>query len=55
MNFSGTSKKIAANTIYQLIGKIVSLGITVLATVIITRTYGREIYGLIFCNCRFRY
>ncbi|KKS02116.1 MAG: Polysaccharide biosynthesis protein [candidate division WWE3 bacterium GW2011_GWF2_41_45] len=45
MNFSGTSKKIAANTIYQLIGKIVSLGITVLATVIITRTYGREIYG----------
>ena len=45
MSFSPASKKIAANTIYQLVGKVVSLGITVLATIIITRTYGREIYG----------
>jgi len=45
MNLSITHKKIAANTIYQLIGKVISLSITVLATVIVTRTYGREIYG----------
>ena len=45
MSFSPVSKKIAANTIYQLVGKVVSLGITVLATIIVTRTYGREIYG----------
>ena len=45
MNLSVTHKKIAANTIYQLIGKVISLSITVLATVIVTRTYGREIYG----------
>src|SRR3990172_8628920 len=45
MSLSTINKKIAANTIYQLIGKVVSLGITVLATIIVTRTYGREIYG----------
>lgn len=45
MSLSVTHKKIAANTIYQLIGKVISLSITVLATVIVTRTYGREIYG----------
>lgn len=45
MNLSITHKKIAANTIYQLVGKFVSLCITVLATIIITRTYGRDIYG----------
>lgn len=45
MNLTLTHKKIAANTVYQLFGKIFSLCITVLATVIITRTYGREMYG----------
>jgi len=42
---SETTSKIASNTIYQIIGKVVSLSITVLATVIITRAYGREGYG----------
>lgn len=42
---SETTKKIAANTIYQLVGKLVSMTITILATVIITRMYGREGYG----------
>ncbi|HLD50948.1 hypothetical protein A3K34_02590 [candidate division WWE3 bacterium RIFOXYC1_FULL_40_10] len=45
MNFSITTKKIAANTIYQLLGKGVSLSITVLATAIITRAYGKFGYG----------
>lgn len=42
---SQTVRRITSNTIYQLIGKLISLSITVLATVIITRTYGREGYG----------
>lgn len=42
---SDTTKKIASNTIYQIIGKVVSLSITVLAVFIITRSYGREGYG----------
>jgi O-antigen/teichoic acid export membrane protein len=45
MNPSETTKKIASNTIYQIIGKIVSMSITVLATVIVTRMYNREGYG----------
>lgn len=45
MSVSQTSKKIAANTIYQLVGKAVSMCITVVGTIIITRSYGREIYG----------
>jgi len=44
-NNSGTTKKIASNTIFQIVGKVVSMSITVLATVIITRYYGREGYG----------
>ena len=42
---SSTSKKIAANTLYQLIGKVVSMSITILATIIVTRAYGREGFG----------
>jgi len=42
---SSTSKKVAANTVYQLVGKIVSMSITVLATIIVTRAYGREGFG----------
>jgi O-antigen/teichoic acid export membrane protein len=40
-----TSKKIASNTVYQIVGKLVSLCVTVLATVIITRAYGKTGYG----------
>ena len=42
---SGNKLKIASNTIYQLIGKVFSMAITVLGTVIITRTYGLSGYG----------
>jgi O-antigen/teichoic acid export membrane protein len=42
---SKTTKKIAANTIYQIVGKVFSMSITILATIIITRFYGREGYG----------
>ncbi len=45
MAFSITQKKIAANTIYQLVGKLTSLLITVGATIIITHSYGRELFG----------
>lgn len=44
-NFSNTAVKIASNTIYQIIGKVVSMSITVLAVVIITRAYGKIGYG----------
>lgn len=46
MVVSKSTKKIASNTIYQIIGKFFSMMITVLATVIITRAYGREGYGI---------
>jgi len=42
---SDTTRKIASNTIYQIIGKAVSLSITVLTTIIVTRAYGRMGYG----------
>ena len=42
---SDTSKKIAANTVYQFIGKFVSMTFTIIATMIITRFYGRDGYG----------
>lgn len=42
---SVTTKKIAANTIYQVIGKIITMFVTILVTMIITRIYGREGYG----------
>jgi len=45
VSVSSTTKKIASNTIYQIIGKIFSLSITILTTLIITRFYGREGYG----------
>lgn len=45
ISLSNTSKKIASNTIYQIIGKIFSLSITILTTLIVTRFYGREGYG----------
>ena len=45
MSNTNTTKIIAQNTIYQIFGKIFSLGITVLTTLIIARTYGLEDYG----------
>ena len=42
---SNTALKIAKNTVYQIIGKVISMSITILAVVIITRVYGREGYG----------
>jgi O-antigen/teichoic acid export membrane protein len=39
------AKKIFSNTTYQVIGKVVSLLITVFGTIIITRQYGRQGYG----------
>ena len=42
---SQLSTKIVSNTIYQLIGKIVSMSVTILVVYIVTRTYGREAYG----------
>lgn len=45
VSISTTTKKIASNTIYQIIGKVFSLSITILTTLIVTRFYGREGYG----------
>lgn len=42
---SKTVKKVASNTIYQVIGKSITLTVTVLATILITRNYGRAGYG----------
>lgn len=42
---SNTFTKVASNTIYQIVGKIISMSITMVAVVIITRAYGREGYG----------
>ncbi len=42
---STTAKKIANNTIFQVIGKIFSMSVTILATIIITRIYGRTEFG----------
>ena len=45
MNNTSTTIKIFNNTLYQLIGKLVSMSITVLATILVSRYYGREGYG----------
>ncbi len=45
MKNSSTARAVANNTFYQLLGKIISMSITVLATVIIARLYSREGYG----------
>jgi len=42
---SETTKKIVSNTVYQLVGKLTTMAITVFATILITRIYGREGYG----------
>ncbi len=43
---SHTSRKILSNTVYQVIGKFISMSVTLFATVVITRVYGREGYGM---------
>jgi len=45
MDKYGTAGKVAKNTIYQIVGKIISMTITIVAVVIVTRSYGREGYG----------
>jgi O-antigen/teichoic acid export membrane protein len=45
MLISSTTKAIANNTAFQVIGKIVSMSVTILATIIITRMYSREGFG----------
>jgi O-antigen/teichoic acid export membrane protein len=45
MSGSDLGLKIARNTVYQLVGKVVSMSITVLIVLIVTRNYGREGYG----------
>jgi O-antigen/teichoic acid export membrane protein len=40
-----TTKLIAVNTLYQIVGKVLSMSVTVLATAIITRYYGVGGYG----------
>ncbi len=45
LKISDTGIKIAKNTIFQLIGKIVSMTITMLIVMVITRSYGRDGFG----------
>lgn len=45
MKKSNTTRKIASNTAFQFVGKIMTMSITILATILITRAYGREDYG----------
>lgn len=42
---SKTAKKIASNTIYQIIGKAFTMTVTVIITILVTRNYGRIGYG----------
>ena len=40
-----TAEKIASNTVSQFLGKFVSMGVTIILTMLITRVYGVEGYG----------
>ncbi|HXK52531.1 flippase [Candidatus Nomurabacteria bacterium] len=42
---SSTKGVVASNALYQIIGKFLSMGITVFVTVLVSRLYGREGYG----------
>jgi O-antigen/teichoic acid export membrane protein len=42
---SKTAQKVVSNTIYQAIGKFVTMTITIGITVLVTRIYGRQGYG----------
>ncbi len=43
--FNITTTEIAKNTVYQLIGKLITMSVTVLLTLLITRNYGAGGYG----------
>lgn len=43
--FNLTTFRIAKNTIYQLIGKVISMSVTVFLTILVTRAYGPSGYG----------
>jgi O-antigen/teichoic acid export membrane protein len=45
MSIKSTKIQLMSNTLYQLLGKALSMFITVFATVIIAKTYGRDSYG----------
>lgn len=45
MNPSGTAKILFKNTFFQLLAKFITMSVTLVATMILTRTYGREGYG----------
>ena len=40
-----TTNKITLNTLYQIIGKVITMSVTIAATIIVTRTFGRQGYG----------
>ncbi len=42
---SKTAQKIASNTVFQIIGKLLTMSVTIFLTILITRTYGRIGYG----------
>lgn len=42
---SKTAQKVVSNTIYQALGKLVTMTITIGITILVTRIYGREGYG----------
>lgn len=42
---SKTAQKVASNTVYQALGKLVTMTITIGITILVTRIYGREGYG----------
>lgn len=45
LNKNSSSVKVASNTFYQLVGKFSTMTVTIIATLIVTRVYGREDYG----------
>lgn len=42
---SETAQKIFSNTVYQLVGKVFSMSVTIFVTIIVTRNYGRVGFG----------
>ena len=37
--------KVFSNTLFQLIGKVITMSVTIFSTIVITRSFGREGYG----------
>jgi|SRR3989344_345016 len=42
---STTARSVASNTIYQALGKVVTMTVTIVTTILVTRVFGREGYG----------